>query len=542
MKALYLKNLNLLNFATFENQQVNFDPGFNAIIGETGSGKSLILDALELILGSRADKKLVRKDCEFASVEAIFETNSAEIKSYLSELGYPVEGSEVLIKRLIYKDGQSKTYLNFQACSIATLSNFSKRFVDLVGQFENQKLLTEAYQLQLIDQYAGLVELLKNYQEQFAIYQESKKKIEEALTHQNLRAQRLDYLNFQKDEIEKLSPSAEDETNLLNKKFIFQNKEQKETTINNLLAVLGDNTDGPDVSSLLRQAKTIAERGQKVIPANVLEKLNESLLAIEEVTYELNRSLDIEHAEVNIDEILEKLDLYQKLKKKFGPQVSDILNSYQEIKTELETLIDHDKNLNQLQKQLDKSLSECTKIGKNLHEKRTVAAALLGQELTSVIRNLKMNGATIRIQTQLSTEISANGLTQLKFEAETNPGEGFFKVKEIASGGELSRILLAIRQILSAKDTISVFLFDEIDTGMGGETALCIGKALKNVAYHSQVIAITHLPQIAHHAEKLVIVSKTSQQHEQEKRTISMIREITGKAKEQEILNMTPLA
>lgn len=541
MKALYLKNLNLLNFATFENQQVLFDPGFNAIIGETGSGKSLILDALELILGSRAEKKLVRKDCEFASVEAIFESNSNEIKNYLADLGFPSEGNEILIKRLIYKDGISKTYLNFQACSIATLSNFSKRFVDLVGQFENQKLLSETYQLQLIDQYAGLSDLVKNYQEHFNTHQETKKLIEEALTHQNLRVQRMDYLNFQKEEIEKLNPSIDDETTLINKKFIFQNKEQKETTVNNLLSLLGENGDGPDISSLLRQAKSIAERGQKVIPVNILEKINECLLSIEEISYELNKSLDLGDDDINIEEILEKLDLYQKLKKKFGPQVEDILRSYQSIITELESLNDHDKSISNLHKQLEKSLFECNRLGKQLHEKRTMAATLLGQELTSVIRSLKMNGATIRIQTVLLEELATNGLTQLKFEAETNPGEGFFKVKDIASGGELSRILLAIRQILSAKDTISVFLFDEIDTGMGGETALCIGKALRNVAYHSQVIAITHLPQIAHHAEKLVIVSKTSLQSDKEKRTISVIREITGKAREQEILNMTPL-
>lgn len=542
MKALYLKQLNLLNFATFENQQVLFDPGFNAIIGETGSGKSLILDALELILGSRADKKLVRKDCEFASVEALFESNSKEIKHYLTELGYPSEGNEIIIKRLIYKDGLSKTYLNYQACSITTLSSFSKRFVDLVGQFENQKLLSESYQLQLIDHYAGLADLVKNYQEYYLTHQEIKKKIEEALTHQNLRAQRLDYLTFQREEIEKLNPSLEDEAKLLGNKFVYQNKEQKELTINNLLSSLSENADGPDVSSLLRQAKSIAERGQKVIPVHVLEKINECLLSVEEISYVLNKAMDLHQDEINIEETLEKLDLYQKLKKKFGPQVEDILKSYQEIVKEMETLNDHDKNLNHLQKSLEKTFIECSKLGKQLHEKRSLAASLLGNELTSVIRSLKMNGATIRIQTFITDELGLSGITQLKFEAETNPGEGFFKVKEIASGGELSRILLAIRQILSAKDTISVFLFDEIDTGMGGETALCIGKALKNVAYHSQVIAITHLPQIAHNAEKLIIVSKDTHQTEKEKRTVSMIKEITGKAREQEILNMTPLA
>jgi len=163
-ETLYLKSLNLQNFATFENQEILFDSKFNAIVGETGSGKSLILDALQIIFGARADKKLIRKNSDFATVEAVFSSNDSDIKNYFNEIGHPFEGSEIVVKRVIFANESSKSFLNYQSCSAGILSAFAKRFVDLVGQFENQKLLSEDYQLILLDSYAGLTDDIADYQ------------------------------------------------------------------------------------------------------------------------------------------------------------------------------------------------------------------------------------------------------------------------------------------------------------------------------------------------------------------------------------------
>ncbi|MFZ4712994.1 MAG: DNA repair protein RecN [Bacteriovoracaceae bacterium] len=538
-KALVLKALTLHNFATFDNGQIHFDPGFNAIIGETGSGKSLILEALQLILGSRADKKLVRKDSEFSSIEASFSFVDDEIKTYFEEIGFPVENNEILIKRLIYKDGLSKSFLNYQSCSLATLTQVSKRFVDLVGQFENQKLLSETYQLSLLDHYAGLKKELSNYQSSYLEFGKTKNNIEQLLVQGSLREQRIDFLKFQKDEIEKLNPSEEDEKNLSQEKFSYQNKEQKQLCLGTILGLLSDNHDGKDALTFLKSARQIMDRNSKILNPQYLIDISDAILKIEELSFSCQKELEEESTEFDIDLIMEKLDLYNRIKKKFGPTIAHVKAQYQSMDEELNQLLHLEENLEDLHKKMDLLHTQSKKFALTLHQKREIAAAALSSELTQLVRNLKMKGSTLKIQTELLNELGNSGLTGLKFIAETNPGEGYFKIKDIASGGELSRILLALRQVLASKDSISVFLFDEIDTGMGGETALCIGKSLKEVSINSQVIAITHLPQIAVHADKLILVSKDT--IKDQKRTVSRVSEVVGENRAKEISAMVPL-
>ena len=539
-KSLILKSLTLHNFATFENGQIFFDPGFNAIIGETGSGKSLILEALQLILGNRADKKLVRKDSEFSSIEASFSFHDEDILKYFEELGFPIDNNEIVIKRLIYKDGLSKAFLNFQACSLTTLIQVSKKYIDLVGQFENQKLLSENYQLSLLDHYSSLNSEVLNFQTQYKEFTSTKHEIENLHTQSSLREQRIDFLKFQKDEIDKLNPSEEDEKKLALDKFNFQNKEQKKNSLNNLIKLLSDNHDGQDALSLLKSARQILEKNSKIFEPQYLTDLNESIDKIEELSFSCQKEKEFDSDDLDIDFIMEKLDLYNKIKKKFGPTLLEVKNNYHLMTQELQTLTNLEDNLNVLNQKIDKLHAKCMNLSLTLHKKRTSAAQNLASELTKLVRSLKMNGASLKIDLEQLNELSSTGITSLRFLAETNPGEGFYKIKDIASGGELSRILLAIRQILATKDSISVFLFDEIDTGMGGETALCIGKSLKEVSKSSQVIAITHLPQIATNADKLIVVSKeTNSLHN---RTSSKVSEITGVEKAKEISAMVPLS
>ncbi len=540
-KTLVLKSLNLLNFATFNNGLIHFDSGFNAIIGETGSGKSLILEALQMILGARADKKLVRREAEFATIEASFSFEHKDIADYFESIGYPSDGNEILIKRIIYKDGLSKSYLNFQSCSLTTLTQVAKRFIDLVGQFENQKLLTETYQLSLLDSYAQIGEDLKDYHEHHKNLSDVKKRITDLHQQSALREQRIDFLKFQKDEFDKLNPSEEDERILLEQKFTYQNREQKQQVLSSLIAVLSDNNDGTDALRLLKMAKNIVDKNQKILKPHYAEDLQEAILKIEEIAFLCSKDLDQDKEELDVDSIIEKLDLYNKIKKKFGPTIEDIIKNRNQIETELVNLVSLESNLESLNLKLDQLHKHCLKLAKEIHTKRVLAAKKLSQELSQLVRSLKMNGATISIEAEMLNELNFSGITSLKFTAETNPGEGYYKIKDIASGGELSRILLAIRQVLSSKDSISVFLFDEIDTGMGGETALCIGKSLKEVSAHSQVIAITHLPQIAVNADKLIIVSKDQSLHNEQKRTISLIKEVTGMERKNEISAMVPL-
>lgn len=537
----YLKQLIIQNFATFKNQVIHFRPGFNAIVGETGSGKSLVLDALQLILGARADKKVVRKDTDYSLIEASFFCQDSNVLKYLELEGFPIEGKELIIKRLIYKNGSTKTYINHLACTVTFLAAFSKRYIDLVGQFENQKLLSENYQLHLLDHYGKLSEEVNAYQKSLHLYKELNSQLlllDQSKTH---REQRLDYLNYQLQEIEKLNPSSQDEDDLLKKKNLLINVEKNQKVSFQLKDIFEGGEGQPGLLSQMKVLNSILIKNKDFFESHISEvsdiddKLHTLLANIE-------KGFDLELDPQDLEGVVERLDAYHKLKKKFGGSVETILHSQVEFLKERDHLQDLDFNLEDIKSKIKDLKIDLTKRAKDLHKKRSQYATKLSKELTERVRNLKMNGATINLILEELLDFNEGGITRANFMAETNPGEGFFKVKDIASGGELSRILLAVRQILSTYDSISIFLFDEIDTGIGGETANCIGKALCQVAENGQVIAITHLPQIAQFAEVLILVQKDIQGQNKTSRTESSVKEIIGKMVQKEVRAMAQLS
>lgn len=537
-ETLYLKSLNLQNFATFENQEIHFDIKFNAIVGETGSGKSLILDALQIIFGARADKKLIRKNAEFSTIEAVFSTNDESIKKYFNEIGHPFDGNEIVVKRIIYANESSKSYLNFQSCSASLLTMFAKRFVDLVGQFENQKLMSEDYQLILLDSYAGLNQDIKDYQALYNQLSLFKKDFNDLLQEKNQKAQREDYVRFQLEELDKLSPSVEDENELLKKKDLILNVEKRQNTLGSLASSISD--DEINLLGLLKIALNKAEKSGGIVSDEITTKLYEVKSILEDVSFDLSKELNSSLDEENIEEIIDRLDTYQRLKRKFGGSTEEMIKTYAEFRAEIDSFFQVDDKISLLSKKIHDLETRCQTFADELHNIRTQRAMALSSELTSKVRELKMNGASLKINVIKADNLGAKGFTRVDFIAETNPGEGFFKVKEIASGGELSRILLSVRQILSSNDTISVFLFDEIDTGIGGETALSIGKSLQLVSEHSQVLAITHLPQIANFATQIINVSKTTKVIDDLPRTISLVEQASGLHRQSVLKAMNP--
>lgn len=537
-ETLYLKSLNLQNFATFENQEISFDEKFNAIVGETGSGKSLILDALQIIFGARADKKLIRKNAEFATIEAVFSSNDVNIKKYFYDIGHPFEGSEIVIKRVIFSNESSKSYLNFQSCSASLLTAFSKRFVDLVGQFENQKLLSEDYQLILLDSYSGLNTDIEDYQNLFTQLIAFRKNLEELLNEKSMRAQREDYIKFQLEELEKLSPSIDDELDLLKKKDMILNVEKRQSTLGSLTSAISD--DDVNLLGLLKNCLNRAEKNPGIVSEEIITKLYDVKSILEDVSYDLSKDLNANLDDENIEEIVNRIDFYQRLKRKFGGSTEEMIKTFLEFKAELTSFSQVDDKILIVSKKINDLESRCNTFALELHAIRLLKANELSLELTSKVQELKMQGAQLVISLSKSDSLGFKGFSKIDFIAETNPGEGFFKVREIASGGELSRILLAVRQILSSNDTISVFLFDEIDTGIGGETAIYIGKSLQSVSQHSQVLAITHLPQIAAFATQLINVSKNTIIVDNQQRTVSIIDQVSGEKKSELIKAMNP--
>lgn len=536
---LNLRSINLNNFATFNDQTITFTNHFNSIIGETGSGKSLILDALQLILGSRSDRRLVRKGSDYSTVEASFECYDKEVIKFFDDLGYPFENDEIIIKRIIYFNGKSKTFLNFQQCNLQILQTFAKRFIDVVGQFENQKLLTSTYQLVLLDHYLKQNEKVDYYKNKYSLYLATTNEISQIKESHSNQAQRLDYINYQIGELQKLNPSIEDEEEFITQKNSIMNIEANKNFLCSIENIF-DSEYGltPTMSRLEKELHSSANPSV----ANTIEKFNLAKDYLNEINYEINSRSTIEFDEEELNAVLEKLDLYQKLKRKFGTDTEGLVKIYSDFLIEKEALESNELKIEDLIEQQKMLRADCLNLAEELHTNRIKAAKKLSLELSKLIQKLNMKGATLNIKVKRSEELNHYGISSISFLAETNPGEGFHPVKEIASGGELSRILLALRQVLSSKDSISIFFFDEIDTGIGGETALKIGNALKSVSLSSQVIAITHLPQIANFSDKLIVVSKEILESKGQKRTQSTVVEVCDSQIQSFVEKMTPLS
>lgn len=534
---LFLKSLQIRNVATFDNQTIDFSPRFNAIVGETGSGKSLILDSLQLVFGGRADKRIVRKGCDYAMVEAIFHAGSNEIKKWLLEAGHPVEGDEIVVKRLVYPNGPSKAWLNFQSCPVSLLGQFSRRYIDLVGQFENQKLLSPTYLIRLLDQFAGHDDKVRAFSTNYNKWRDTLEALTSAQEQLAGLIQQEDYVRFQLSEIEELDPSLEDEKLLMQKKSATLNQEKNQKILARSLARIS----GEDDASILNQLNLLIKDLDQfpLIESSIIDGLRNAQSLLSEADYALG-SIELDTVtEEELEAVMERLDKYQRLKRKFGGDLESVMSAYEKLKNSATDLEGLQKKIASFEK--DSTLQErALKVeAQKLHTKRTHAAKELSTNLSKAVRELNMRGATIDLRLE-TTDLNAHGVSHLNFCAETNAGEGFHSVSEIASGGELSRILLALRQVLSSKDSISVFLFDEIDAGVGGETALKIGRSLAGVSQHSQVIAITHLPQIAVHAQHLVHVSKETV-GEDSLRTLSKVEAIASDKHRSFIESMTPL-
>lgn len=537
--SIQLNELNLQNFATFEDQSISFSDGLNTIIGETGSGKSLILDALQLILGGRAEKKLIRKDCEFACVEATFTVNDDKIKDYFMRLGHPFE-EEVVIKRIIHSTGKSKAYLNFQQCPVSTLISAGSRFIDLVGQFENQKLFDEQYQISLLDNFSDNLEVLKIYRETKQEYTSALSQVNALVEKRKQTIQRSDYLNFQLSELESLSPDESEEQELKRKKQQILQIEKNQSCLQeiNFLFNGNDEVDGvlPRISRLEKVLSTTDLDEAKLIR---LKEIQEDL---NDIYYSATQKLDYEFTEEELGFVIERLDLYKKLQRKYQCDTNQLIKIMSDLKAESRSLENLEEDLNSAQKRTQALETQLGTLATKLHDRRLKSSKILSEMLTGAVQDLRMQGASFRIELEKTNNYGQSGQTRLELLAEINPGEGFHRVKDIASGGELSRILLALRQVLSSKDSVSIFFFDEIDTGIGGETALFIGKSLRKVSQHSQVIAITHLPQIANFSETILNVCKDVQQISGKERTVSRVRTIRGENIKEFVHEMTPLS
>lgn len=492
-----LFNLDIKNIAVIED--LTFEPGekMSVLTGETGAGKSVIIDSVNLILGARTNKNLIRYGCEKARVSAMFSLN-AEVLKVLEENGIETEDDCLLISREITVDGKSIARVNGNMVSVGVLKNLAVHLVDIHGQHDNQSLLTPSKHINFLDSYAQNSVELTEYQELYNELRRLKNEYSELTKNEQDRVYKIDLLKYQTGEIEKANLKAGEKEELTEQHLLISNAEKISRGINLAYSNLYDSEKNVNdlMSKVLTDLSEISEYDNQI--SDFKARLEGAYYEIEDISHELkNYSNRIDFDEQRLEEIEQRLDLIKKLEKKYGGSIENCLEFYEKSKNELDLLENSDVRCDELLKEIDKLNEKISIAAKKLSDKRKKAAKELSENIEKHLHELEMEKASFLVEVTECEEYRSNGLDKVIFLFSANPGQPPKELSEIASGGELSRVMLAIKSVLSESDEVETLIFDEIDTGVSGEAAQKIAIKLSRLAKCKQVICISHQPQLA---------------------------------------------
>ncbi|MGV7220482.1 MAG: DNA repair protein RecN [Nitrospinales bacterium] len=544
-----LKELKVNNYAIIESLSVEFNSGFNIFTGETGAGKSIIIGALNLVLGGRADPSSIRSSEKSASVEAFFEVNDPKSLKLIHDLGIEVEDGQVIIKRTFSLEGKSRAHLNGSSITIANLSKVGDRLVDIHGQHQHQTLLHTENHLEMLDLFGKLAKEKTNFQEDFSKRQSKAQLLEKLLSNENGFLQRQDLLNFQINEIDQISPAIGEDEELKSERNKLRHAEKLGQSLQNIQGMLSDSE--PSAIELIGIANKDLEELIQIDPS--LEKQGErgktAFYELQELAEEIrdySRSLEVNPT--RLEEIEDRLAEINGLKRKYGNDISSILEYREKIGEELLNISGGQEKIDELKAELDADSIKLTKMAIDLAEKRERIAKKLQKSIEKELQELYMKQARFQVGFYYETDpesfavyknknvkISSNGLGSVEFLFSSNPGEDLRPLAKIASGGELSRMMLALKTILNEQDSVPSMVFDEVDSGISGKVAEKVGEKLKKIADNKQVFAITHLPQIAGLAGTHYLIQKAVKSN----RTRSMILELDHDQRVKEIARMS---
>jgi DNA repair protein RecN (Recombination protein N) len=542
-----LKELNIKNIAIIDQLQVEFTPGLNVLTGETGAGKSIVVDALNLALGERASGDLIRTGCQEASVEAAFELNgrsTKEIAALLDEQGISINtGEDLIVRRVLSSSGKNKVYINGSLANLATLATLGANLADIHGQHEHQSLLSIDRQMEMLDSFGGLDELLGAVGGFYRRLQDTRKKLAELQIGERDRAQREEMLRFQKNEIEAAMLKPGEDEDLANEQKVLANSEKLAA----VSAMVDETLFSSDDSVLVNLKKAINGLNDIIEIDGKLKgavELCESARAqIEEAAREIASYRErVEFDPQRLEQIGDRLDLIQKFKKKYGNTIAEIIEFGAKASTELDRMERSTEEIENLKSEIQAVKFELTDKSNELTKKRGAAARELEKKVEAELAHLGMQKTAFSVKitqedggdTLDGHKISHRGADCIEFLIAPNPGEEPKPLAKIASGGELSRIMLALKTVLVAGDSIPTLVFDEVDAGIGGAVAEEVGKKLKHVASKRQVFCITHLPQIASMADSHYGVAKSVK----EDRTHTEVRLLNEKERVDEVARM----
>lgn len=504
-----LSQLYIENIAVIEKAQIDFSCGFNVFTGETGAGKSILINSINAIMGEKFSKDLIRNGENKATVTALFSDISDILKSVLEDMGYDSE-DELLIQRSISFDGKNVCKINGRPANVSILRDISEYLINVHGQHDNQAILNPSRHIDYIDAYGEIEPLLAEYKAEFSTYKKNLRQYNEASQTVDDKSQRIDFLSFQIDEISSADITVGEEEELIKRRDVIKNSEHIIKSLSRAYQALQGDDDNDGAISLLESACYSLEA-----PSEYIKNIEEIYNRAEEIRYELKDFADSIYSEIEsvefdpyeLENIEERLDVIYKLKKKYGNSEEEILAYLQKAQEQLDLLSSSENSLEELALRVEESKEKAYKLALEISRKRKQAAEDFSEKVMSEAQFLNMPDLKITSQF-LDEEMSANGIDNVQFLISANAGEELKSLTKVASGGELSRIMLAIKNVLANHDIIPTLIFDEIDTGVSGRAAEKIGLKLKAVSQNKQVICVTHLAQIAAMADAHLLIEK----------------------------------
>ena len=527
---MVLELLHIENIAVIECADISFDKGFNVLTGETGAGKSIVIDAISAILGERAYRDMIRTGANKASVRAVF----TQVPEYpwFAENAVPYD-PETVIFREIYLDGRNICRVNGALVSVSILRKLGLQLINIHGQHDSASLFDEGNHLQMLDAFADNGAQREAYGEKYAAMADLRQKIEKLQMDEGEKLRKMEMLRYQIGEITKADPRPGEDTQLEERRKILQNAEKLSDGLRAATSCLygGDDSDG--AAALLSEAERELSRLSRYTDAyeELHQRVTDLMYQVQDAADELRSSRDdLAYSEDELEEIEARLDVLHKLRRKYGATNDDVLQFLEEAQKQLDEITFADAHLEKLEKQLKHAEKEAEEAALALRETRQTAAKALSERILLELSQLDMP----RVQFEcVFTEqsMSTSGADAVAFYMSANAGEALKPLSKVASGGELARIMLAMKNVLAQHDQVNTLIFDEVDTGVSGKAAQKVAQKLRSVANTKQVLCVTHLPQLAALAGTHLLISK----QEREGRTYTTVTPLDLEGRKQEI-------
>lgn len=527
-----LSSIYIENIAVIEKASIDFDDKFNILTGETGAGKSIIIDSINAVMGQRVSRDLIRSGADSAFVSAVFTDLSENVITMFSEYGFESEDGTFILQRQMTSSGKNICKINGRPAPLSVFKSLSPHLINIYGQHEGYDFMTAESHISHIDALGNYESLLEKYREKYRDYTSLKSKLNS--TNQNIqdRERKIDLLKYQINEIEEaeLQPGELDE--LKSRRLLLMNSEKVKEGIAYSYAELNGEEDEGILSKLDSVTDSLIETAEMFPDLSELaQRVQSSYLELKDCSYEIRDYIDeVDIDPEEIDEVEERIDVIKSLQRKYGSTIEEVMEFCENAKKELDDLVQYDINKEKIEKQFSSCKKELTHLAENLTEQRTRCAVKFAEDVIEQMKYLDMPNV-VMVPSITHCDFNENGCDNLELLISANPGEEPKPISKIASGGELSRMMLAIKSIIADKDEIGTLIFDEVDTGISGSAASKVGRKLQALSCNHQVLCVTHQAQIAALADIHLFISKNVK----EGRTYTNVRRLSHDERKYEL-------